>query len=73
MERLIVKEFRHETRTHRDKLAQNHKVRRMIDNIQERSKKLVNSVVPLPSCFLLFLPLLPSLRRPCLPSIVLYP
>jgi hypothetical protein len=41
LERLIVRELKRETRSHKDKLSQNHRVRKMMDSIGERSKKIV--------------------------------
>eukprot|EP00873_Tetraselmis_striata_P024256 jgi/Tetstr1/444520/TSEL_032399.t1 len=40
MERLIMRELRRETRSHKEKLTQNHRVRKMMDTIQERSAKI---------------------------------
>lgn len=41
MERLIVKDFKREAKTHKDKLNQNHRVRKRIDTIQQQAVKLV--------------------------------
>lgn len=41
LERLIVKEFQNEPRTHKEKLRQSHRVRAMLDLIQERASQLV--------------------------------
>lgn len=43
LERLIVKDFAMQQATaHKDKLLQSHRVRQMLDSIQERSTKLVS-------------------------------
>ncbi len=43
LERLIVKDFATQQATaHKDKLLQSHRVRQMLDSIQERSAKLVS-------------------------------
>lgn len=42
LERLIVKEFRNEAKTHKDKLLQSHRVRQMLESLQERAAKLVS-------------------------------
>lgn len=41
LERVIVKDYRSEARGHREKLAQNHRVRKRIDEMQEIARKLV--------------------------------
>lgn len=42
MERLIVKDFRNELKGHKERLQQSHRVRDMLDVMQERAKKLVS-------------------------------
>lgn len=41
LERLIVKDYQNEAKTYREKLMQNHRVRKRIDDLQEASRKLV--------------------------------
>lgn len=41
LERLIVKDFRNELKGHKERLQQSHRVRNMLDVMQERAKKLV--------------------------------
>lgn len=41
LERLIVKDFRNELKGHKERLQQSHRVRNMLDIMQERAKKLV--------------------------------
>lgn len=41
LERLIVKDLRTETKTHKDKLLQSHRIRGMLDAIQDRANSLV--------------------------------
>ncbi len=41
LERLIVKDFRNELKGHKERLQQSHRVRNMLDSMQERAKKLV--------------------------------
>mmetsp|Transcript_40482 Transcript_40482/g.89949 ORF Transcript_40482/g.89949 Transcript_40482/m.89949 type:complete len:508 (-) Transcript_40482:699-2222(-) len=41
LERLIVKDFKQETKTHKEKLMQNHRVRKRLDVMQEAARKLV--------------------------------
>lgn len=48
LERLIVKEFENEPKTHKEKLMQSHRVRLMLDLMQERARKLVSAS---PRCF----------------------
>lgn len=43
LERVIVKDYQQEAKTHRDKLAQNHRVRKRIDDMQGIAAKLVSS------------------------------
>ena len=44
LERLIAKDFRAtQPTTHKEKLLQSHRVRQMLDSIQEREVKLVSS------------------------------
>ena len=51
LERLIVKDFKNEARTHKDKLVQGHRVRQMLESLQGRASKLVSTRdrAPLPS------------------------
>lgn len=42
LERLIVKDFKNEARTHKEKLMQSHRVRQMLGLLQERATKLVS-------------------------------
>ena len=42
MERLIVKDFRNELKGHKERLYQNHRVRKMLDNMQTRARQLVS-------------------------------
>jgi splicing factor 3A subunit 3 len=42
LERLIVEEFKRETRTHKEKLMQGYRVRQMLDTLQQRAKGLAN-------------------------------
>ena len=41
LERLIVNDFKHDVKGHREKLAQGHRVRKMLDQLQSQSQKLV--------------------------------
>ncbi len=41
LERLIVKDFKQEVRTHKERLMQNHRVKRRLDLMSEASRKLV--------------------------------
>lgn len=41
LERLIVKDFRNELKGHKERLQQSHRVRDMLDIMQERAKRLV--------------------------------
>lgn len=41
LERVIVKDYAQETRTYKEKLMQNHRVRRRLDTMQEAARKLV--------------------------------
>lgn len=45
LERLIVMDFRNELKGHKERLYQNHRVRNMLDTMQERAKKLVSFCV----------------------------
>lgn len=47
LERLIVLDFKGETKTHKERLAQNHRVRRRLDAMQGGAKKLVGGPVAL--------------------------
>ena len=42
IERLIVEEFKRETKTHKDKLLQGYKVRQMLDTLQQRATSLTS-------------------------------
>lgn len=41
MERIIVKDFKQETKTHKEKLVQNHRVRKRLNLMQEDARKLM--------------------------------
>lgn len=41
LERVVVKDFKGEARTHKEKLTQAHRVRKMLDAIQQRTEQLV--------------------------------
>ena len=41
LERLVVADFKNDVKGHREKLAQGHRVRRMLDQLQAQSGKLV--------------------------------
>lgn len=41
LERLIVTDFKNEARGHKERLHQNHRVRKALEQMQERSSKLV--------------------------------
>ena len=43
LERLIVNDFKQDVKGHREKLAQGHRVRKMLDQLQTQSQKLVRS------------------------------
>ena len=45
LERLIVMDFRNEHKGHKERLYQNHRVRTMLNNMQDRAKKLVSCLV----------------------------
>lgn len=51
LERLIVKELKRDSKTHKERLLQNHAVRQMLETIQSRSSKLVGY---LPALFKVF-------------------
>ena len=42
LERLIVTEFKRETKTHKEKLLQGYRVRQMLDTLQQRAKSLTS-------------------------------
>ena len=42
LERVIVKDFKQDVRTHKEKLMQSHRVRLRLDQIQESAQKLVS-------------------------------
>ena len=44
LERLIVTDFKNEARGHKERLHQNHRVRKALEQMQERSSKLVRSL-----------------------------
>ena len=50
LERLIVKDFKNEARTHKDKLVQGHRVRQMLESLQGRASKLVSTRDRAPPC-----------------------
>jgi hypothetical protein len=41
-ERIIVKDLKQESKSHKDKLMQSHRVKKRLDQIQEASRKLVS-------------------------------
>jgi hypothetical protein len=41
LERVIVKDYKQDARTHKEKLMQNHRVRKRLDQMQETARKLV--------------------------------
>lgn len=43
LERVIVKDFNQDVKGHREKLAQGHRVRKMLDQLQSQSQRLVCS------------------------------
>jgi hypothetical protein len=45
LERVIVKDYQTEARSHRDKLLQNHRVRKRIDEMQGIASKLVRQAI----------------------------
>ena len=45
LERLIVKDFKAEAKTHKDKLMQAHRVRAMLDSVQDKTAKLVSAPI----------------------------
>ena len=49
LERLIVKDFRNEARTHKERLMQNHRVRLHLDSMQQHASRLVPPPPPRPS------------------------
>ncbi len=50
LERIIVKDYKQETKGHKDKLVQSHRVRKHLDNIQESARKLVWAAAMGTSC-----------------------
>lgn len=42
LERVIVKDFKQDVKTHKEKLMQSHRVRQRLDQIQDSAKKLVS-------------------------------
>jgi len=47
LERLIVRDFRKDAKGHSERLAQGHRVRKMLDQIQAQAEKLVRPLHPL--------------------------
>ena len=45
MERLIVSDFKREAKGHKERLYQNHRVRKSLEQMQERSSKLVGHLI----------------------------
>lgn len=41
-ERLIVKQYREEAKSHKEKLLQSHRVRKLLDLAQDRAQRLVS-------------------------------
>ena len=50
LERIIVKDFDQDLKGHREKLAQGHRVRKRLDELQALSTKLVRGTAALRSC-----------------------
>ena len=48
LERAVCADFRHEAVTHKERLAQNHRVRSMLDDAATKSKRLVRALHELP-------------------------
>lgn len=46
LERIIVKDYKQDAKTHQEKLMQNHRVRKRIDTMQATANKLVSSSIP---------------------------
>ena len=44
LERMIVKDFKQEAKMHKEKLHQNHRVRKRLDIMQETARKLVSQL-----------------------------
>jgi hypothetical protein len=44
LERLIVKDYKQDVKGHKDKLMQQHRVRKRLDQLQETSRKLVRAL-----------------------------
>lgn len=42
LERIIVKDYKQEAKTHKEKLMQSHRVRKRIDEMQQIARKLVS-------------------------------
>jgi splicing factor 3A subunit 3 len=42
LERAIVRDFKNEARTHKEKLHQSHRVKQMLQTVQDRSSRLVS-------------------------------
>ena len=41
LERLVVKDFKNEPKTYKEKLYQGHRVKKTLERLQERAKRLV--------------------------------
>ena len=48
LERAVCADFRHEAVTHKERLAQNHRVRSMLDDAATKAKRLVRASHELP-------------------------
>ncbi len=46
LERLIVQDFRTDAKGHAERLAQGHRVRKMLDQMQSQAEKLVRPYMP---------------------------
>jgi splicing factor 3A subunit 3 len=44
LERVIVKDFKQDLKSHKDRLMQNHRVRKRLDSMQAAARKLVRSI-----------------------------
>ena len=53
LERAIVKDFRNDLKGHKERLQQSHRVRNMLEIMQERAKKLVGSAKVMHTCSML--------------------
>ncbi len=43
LERLVVRDFKQDVKGHREKLAQGHRVKKMLDQLQRQSQRLVGA------------------------------